>query len=265
MAHNIPITSFGVQEGETIEDVVPAKTLNSIWQRDKKNIKKRIKPGMNIIDIKSSFVEPKTENQRRLISLVRSMPQTIVYGPAGVGKTFLLASLAAEMLQQKKMGKIILTRPNVATGRSIGFFPGILIEKMEPWVAPFLSVLREKFGASAVENMQKNGKIEIIPLETIRGHSFENAYVVLDEAQNCTLDELKAFVTRVGKGSKLVIDGDTSQTDIKNKSGFNTIINMVNNYPDLSEQTGVIEFTVDDVVRSDICASWIRAFNKENL
>lgn len=205
---------------------------------------------------------PKTLKQSEYISALLRADQTIVLGPAGTGKTYVAATYAAQQFSTKNISKIILTRPNVASGKSIGFFPGSLEDKMLPWMMPVVEVLVKHLGRTVFDLATKNGNIEVAPFETMRGRSFENAFVLLDEAQNTTIDELKMFLTRVGEGSKVVLNGDISQTDLKENSGLKKIIHMVKKH---MLPVPVIEFGVDDIVRSALCKLWIKTFIKEGI
>jgi len=204
----------------------------------------------------------KNDNQQLLINSLRGSEQVIVLGPAGTGKTYISATYAAQLYQAKKISKIILTRPNVAAGRSIGFFPGSLEEKMAPWMAPIIDVLTKHLSKGVVETAIKNGNIEITPFETMRGRSFEDAFVLLDEAQNTTVHEMQMFLTRVGEGSQVVLNGDIMQSDLKETSGLKKVIHMAKKH---NLPIPVVEFTVDDIVRSDLCKLWIETFIKEGI
>jgi phosphate starvation-inducible PhoH-like protein len=201
----------------------------------------------------------KTPRQREYIDALLQDDLIFCIGYAGTGKTYVSATAAAKFYQERRIRKIVITRPNVSAGRGIGFFPGSLEEKMAPWVAPIIDVLTKHLGKPAVDIMLKHGDITIEPFETLRGKSFEDAFVLLDEAQNCTYHELKMFLTRLGDGSKTVINGDVMQTDLAHNSGLRQIISIVKQqmlpFP-------IIEFQEEDIVRSDICATWIRAFGK---
>lgn len=187
----------------------------------------------------------------------------VAIGPAGTGKTYLSAMYAGYYYKLGKVDKIVLTRPTVATGKSIGFFPGTLEEKMEPWVQPFKLALEEYLGKSAVETMIKKGSFEIVPFEVIRGRTFDNAFVILDEAQNCTKSEMKAFVTRQGNGSVTIINGDISQSDLNGAgNGLEMISEMIMKSVDLKNKVSIIEFTYEDIVRSDLCKLWVMEFDK---
>ena len=203
---------------------------------------------------------PRTEKQGDYIRAIDDSDQIIVLGPAGTGKTYIAATYAANMYITKQIDKIIITRPNVAAGKSIGYFPGTLEEKMMPWVMPVLEVLHWNLGKGAVDTGIKNGNIEIAPFETMRGRSFKDAFVILDEAQNVTPHEMKMFLTRIGDNCKVILNGDIQQSDLNETSGLARAIHMAKKY---MIPVPVIEFGVVDIVRSDLCKQWIVAFMKE--
>lgn len=205
---------------------------------------------------------PLNENQGIYLAALENSPQTIVCGYSGTGKTFLAASKAANMYLTKKIDKIVLTRPNVSVGKDLGYFPGDLNEKFGPWATPVLDVLQERLGKGVVETGIKNGNIELSPMSVMRGRSFKNAFVILDEAQNTSIPEMKMFLTRIGEGSRVVINGDIKQSDIKEQSGLSKIIHLAKKY---NMDIPVIEFGIDDIVRSDICKQWLIAFEQEKL
>lgn len=221
-------------------------------------------PHSNVVQLKTpknnaSKLVAKTKNQKKLISAINTSEQVITVGCAGTGKTYIPTIMAAQLLESKKIDKIVLSRPNVSAGKSLGFFPGTMEEKYGIWCVPFLSLLKEYFGESHFDLMMKRGIIEIVPFEVMRGRTFDNAFVILDEAENCTLHELKMFVTRIGEGTKVLINGDFKQADIPN-SGLKDLIHIAcaNNI-----DVPVITFGPEDVVRSGICKQWIMAFEGE--
>lgn len=208
-------------------------------------------------------ITPKTENQRLLMNQIKAKVLTIATGSAGTGKSFVASAIAAEMLAAKEIRKIIITRPNVAVSTSLGFFPGPLLEKMAPWVIPILGNLTDFLGKGVVESQLKNGNIEVVPFETIRGRSFDNCFVILDEAQNTTVEEMKAFVTRLGEYSKCVITGDLTQTDLGRHNGLFHLLNLTKNHDELSKYVGKVFFTSDDIVRSGICKLFVLAYEHD--
>ncbi len=209
-------------------------------------------------------IKPKTQNQKHLINAIKAKPMVIAVGPAGTGKSYLTAILAADMLKEGRVDRIVLTRPTVPTGKSIGFFPGSLEEKMEPWCKPILETLKQRLGTS-YEHSMKSGKIEIVPFETIRGRSFERSFIILDEAQNTTPEEVKAFVTRAGEDSITVINGDVEQSDLKGgPNGLKTLIHLAGTHTKLKRYVQVVKFTSDDIVRSGMCQFWVEAFQDQD-
>ena len=195
--------------------------------------------------------------QAEYLACLRNSPQIMVLGPAGTGKTWLAATHAADLYRNRRISKIILTRPNVPCGRSLGFFPGSLQEKFAPWAAPVIDAIRERMGAAPFDIALKNGDIEMVPFEVMRGRSWSDAFILLDEAQNTTATEIKMFLTRVGENCLTVINGDVSQCDLAEASGLRMVLDLIraNDLP-----VPVIEFTIADIVRSGLCAMWVRAF-----
>lgn len=207
-------------------------------------------------------LQPMNENQRQYIQALKTHSQVIVLGPSGTGKTFCAASHAANLYAQRRIEKIIITRPAVSVGKSLGALPGTMEEKFGPWLSPVLSVLEEQLGKGVVETGVKNGNIVMAPLEYMRGSSFKNALVILDEAQNVTVAEFKMLVTRIGENCTLVMNGDIKQSDIKEQSGLSKAIHLAKKY---GMDAAIIEFEVADIVRSDICRAWVEAFYEEGI
>lgn len=206
---------------------------------------------------------PKTQQQSELFYQLKKNNLLVALGPAGTGKTFTACTQAAIWLVGGHVDKIVLARANVPTGKSLGAIPGTLEEKLEPWVMPMTDVLRNQMGKAYYEHGVSKGKIETVALETIRGRSFDNAMILIDEAQQLTMDEIKAITTRIGEGSILVLMGDPKQTDITHKTGLISFVDMITKYN--VDNTCVVEFALDDIVRSDTCANMVRMFYKEGL
>jgi phosphate starvation-inducible PhoH-like protein len=205
---------------------------------------------------------PKNERQSEYIKALDTSTQVIVFGPAGTGKTYVVSSYAASKYFLKDINKIVITRPHVAVGKELGFLPGTLEEKSAPWALPVLDVLERHLGKGVVETGLKAGNIEVAPLALMRGRSFEDAFIICDEAQNITLPELKMLVTRIGEGSKLVLNGDVQQSDLKEGDGLTKIVHMTKKH---MLPIPIVEFGIQDIVRSDICKLWIETFVKEGL
>lgn len=203
-----------------------------------------------------------TPTQGDYLEALRTAPQVIVLGPAGTGKTWIAATHAADLYRKRAITKIILSRPNVPSGRSLGAFPGTLEEKFAPWAVPVTDAIKQRMGAAAFDIAVKRGNIEMVPFEVMRGRSWNDAFVLLDEAQNTTPSEIKTFLTRIGEDCTVVINGDVNQCDLHETSGLRAVIHMIKSQ---MLPVPVIEFTRDDIVRSGICAMWVRAFEEANL
>jgi phosphate starvation-inducible protein PhoH and related proteins len=200
--------------------------------------------------------------QDTYLHALHSSPQVVVLGPAGTGKTWIAATYAAVLYRQHKIRKIILTRPNVPSGRSLGFFPGSLEEKFGPWATPVIDAIKERIGAAAFEIALKNGDIEMVPFEVMRGRSWKDAFILLDEAQNATAAEMKTFLTRIGEDCTAVINGDVSQCDLRETPGLRTVIDLIRSK---ELPVPVIEFSLNDIVRSGVCEMWVRAFEEAQI
>ena len=200
--------------------------------------------------------------QANYLDALRTSPQVIVLGPAGTGKTWIAATHAADLLRNRQIDKIILTRPNVPCGRSLGYFPGTLDDKFGPWTVPITEAIKERIGNAAYEIALKNGAIELVPFEVMRGRSWKNAFVLFDEAQNSTMPEIKTFLTRIGEDCSVVVNGDVSQCDLGEASGLRAVLDLIRAR---ALPVPVIEFTLDDIVRSGICAMWVRAFEEARI
>jgi phosphate starvation-inducible PhoH-like protein len=210
----------------------------------------------------SIHLVPKNNSQENYIKALKNSIQCIVFGPAGTGKTYIVSTYAANEYHIKNINKIVITRPHVAVGKDIGYLPGTLEEKSAPWALPVLDVLERQLGKGVVETGLKNGNIEVAPLALMRGRSFDNAFVICDEAQNITLAELKMLVTRIGEGSQLVLNGDIQQSDLKEADGLSKIIHLTKKH---CLPIPIVEFTAKDIVRSDICKLWIETFMAEGI
>ena len=216
----------------------------------------------NAVKKKTSGILPKGSNQKLLISALKEYTQVFILGPAGTGKTYVTTTYAADRYTLKEIDKIVITRPHVAVGKDLGYLPGTLEEKTYPWALPVLDVLIKHLGKGAVETGIKNDNIEMAPLALMRGRSFDNSFIIVDEAQNITTHELKMLLTRVGEGSTIVLNGDVQQSDLKEADGLSKVIHLAKKH---MLSVPVVEFGVDDIVRSDICAQWVKVFMKEGV
>ena len=211
---------------------------------------------------KTSGLVAKTDKQGDLLKALQESRQVFILGPAGTGKTYVTATYAADLYITKQIDKIVITRPHVAVGKELGFLKGDLTEKTMPWALPVLDVLEKHLGKGAVETGIKNGNIEMAPLALMRGRSFDNAFIIVDETQNITTHELKMLLTRVGEGTTIVLNGDVQQSDLKEADGLSKVIHLAKKH---MMPVPVIEFGVEDIIRSDITAMWVKTFLKEGI
>lgn len=199
-----------------------------------------------LTNFKGKPVYPKTINQEKFVSSLMTKIISIAIGPAGTGKTFLSIATACRMLQNGEVDRLILTRPAVEAGESLGYLPGDLVQKVDPYLKPIYDALNECLGAERVQFHISTGKIEIAPIAFMRGRTLSNAFIILDEAQNCTAPQLKMILTRIGKNSKMAISGDITQIDLPpGKSGFEKIVTALRGL----EQIGIVELSKEDITR----------------
>lgn len=230
-----------------------------VQQQPKRKTTRRVNPKF---EKTKADLTPRTEKQEGLLSALSTSNQVIVLGPAGTGKTYVTTTYASNEYLVGAINKIVITRPHVAVGKDLGFLPGDLAEKTHPWAMPVLDVLREHLGANKLETDIKNGNIEVAPLALIRGRTFNDAFIIVDEAQNLTIDEVKALLTRVGENSTIVLNGDAMQSDLKREDGLTKILHLSKKH---MLPVATVEFEVDDIVRSETCKMWVETFMKEGL
>lgn len=202
----------------------------------------------------------KTQNQRKLVEAVAKNDMVFAVGPAGTGKTYTAVALAVRALKNKEIRRIILTRPAVEAGENLGFLPGDLKEKLDPYMMPLYDALRDMIPAEKLADYVEHGIIEIAPLAFMRGRTLDNAFVILDEAQNATESQMKMFLTRMGRTAKFVITGDSSQIDLpyRQKSGLVYALTILDNIPGI----GIVQLNQTDVIRHKLVKKIIEAFEK---
>ena len=205
-------------------------------------------------------IKARTKNQKLMTTEIETKDMLFAVGPAGSGKTYTAVALAVKYLKEKRVKKIILTRPAVEAGENLGFLPGNLKEKLDPYLQPLYDALRDMLSQSKLDALIENHIIEIVPLAFMRGRTLENAFAILDEAQNATLGQLKMFLTRMGNWSKFIITGDPSQTDLplKQHSGLMPAVNMLKDIKDI----GFIFLNDGDIVRNRLVTRIVNAFDK---
>ncbi len=211
---------------------------------------------------KKRKILPRSQNQKKYFELLNTKDIVLAYGPAGTGKTFLAVAKAVASLQQGLVKKIILSRPAVEAGEKLGFLPGDLKEKVDPFLRPIYDALYEMMPYDQVEKKISNNTIEIAPIAFMRGRTLEDCFIILDEAQNTTKIQMKMFLTRLGKNSKMVVVGDNTQIDLisKNDSGLIDASKKLKNIDDI----GFIELDQRDVVRHEVVRQIINAYEEKN-
>jgi phosphate starvation-inducible PhoH-like protein len=231
-----------------------------------KNMKPKesnVKTFQQLIKTPRKSVIARSEKQSDYIKALKENDIVMSLGPAGTGKSFLAVSVAVTLLMEKKVERVILSRPAVEAGEKLGFLPGDMKEKVDPYLRPLYDALYELFGADKIDKKIESGEIEIAPLAFMRGRTLKNCYAILDEAQNATETQIKMFLTRIGENSKLVVNGDPSQIDLINKSQSG-LIKSRNILKDLNE-IKIIEFDHSDVVRHPLVSKIIKAYQKKNV
>lgn len=212
------------------------------------------------VTAKGKPVKPKTVGQKKYLDLIKKNTVVLGLGPAGTGKTYLAVAAAVKALRAHDVSRIILTRPAVEAGERLGFLPGDLQSKIDPYLRPLYDALYEMLGAESCAKMIEKMTIEIAPLAYMRGRTLDDSFIILDEAQNTTPEQMKMFLTRLGNGSKAVVTGDLTQTDLPRgtKSGLSIAAQILKNIDDI----GIHEFTERDVVRHRLVQKIIMAYDK---
>ena len=206
-------------------------------------------------------VKCKTVGQQQYVAAMREKTVTFGTGPAGTGKTYLAVACAVAAYKSKLVEKIILTRPAVEAGEKLGFLPGDLQTKVDPYLRPLYDALQEMFGLETYAKLMEKGVIEVAPLAYMRGRTLSSAYVILDEAQNATREQMKMFLTRLGEGSKMVVTGDLTQTDLPDgkQSGLSHAVNVLKGVEDIA----IVRLTERDVVRHPLVTAIVRAYERD--
>lgn len=210
--------------------------------------------------VNGKLIKPQTANQRLIVELMKKNDMLFAIGPAGTGKTYTGVALAVKALKEKQVKRIILTRPAVEAGENLGFLPGDLKEKLDPYMQPLYDALRDMIPAEKLANYIENGIIQIAPLAFMRGRTLDNAFVILDEAQNTTHAQMKMFLTRMGKNAKFMVTGDPGQIDLPRRviSGLKEALLVLNNVKGI----GIVYLDDKDVIRHRLVKEIIDAYKK---
>ncbi len=214
--------------------------------------------------VNNSPLVPMNELQRQYISSIQEKQVIIATGLAGTSKTFIPTVIACDQYLLGEINQIYITRPAISNSKSLGFWAGDLQSKMSNWLGPVLTVMKDRLGSGTLEVAIKNGDIQFVPFEVIKGYSFNNAFVLCDEAEDITTEEAKKFVTRIGNNCTAVLAGDLSQSELKDKSGLKKLVELAKNNPHLEASAAWVDFNrPSDIVRSDTCREWILAFRRD--
>jgi phosphate starvation-inducible PhoH-like protein len=216
--------------------------------------------GDRLLTARGKGITPKTIGQKRYVDTIRSSTVTFAIGPAGTGKTYLAVATAVRALQEHQVSRLILTRPAVEAGERLGFLPGTLYEKIDPYMRPLYDALFEMTGADTLSRLMERGTVEVAPLAFMRGRTLNDAFIILDEAQNTTPEQMKMFLTRIGFGSKAVVNGDATQTDLQ--SGQASGLAVVQEILEGIEGIEFCHLGARDVVRHKIVQDIVEAYRR---
>lgn len=251
------LVAYYLKYGHISKEVVAQAFSGGISQEDAPVDKDVIVYGNN-----GAVIRARTVNQQRLVKLYDKCDLLFAVGPAGSGKTYTAIALAVKALREKQVKRIILTRPAVEAGEKLGFLPGDMKEKLDPYLQPLYDALNDMIPAAKLQKYMEEGTVQIAPLAYMRGRTLDNAFVILDEAQNTTLPQIKMFLTRMGRSAKFIVTGDVTQIDLPRKgdSGLIRAMGILSRVKDI----GMVEFDQRDIVRHPLVKQIVEAFDKES-
>lgn len=248
-----------INKGETLSDQNIRYALSLVKEGNEDKLSAMATDTV-CITAKGKPVKAKTLGQKKYCEAIRNNTITFGVGPAGTGKTYLAVAMAVTAFRSKEVNKIILTRPAVEAGEKLGFLPGDLQSKVDPYLRPLYDALFEMLGAENFQRYQERGTVEVAPLAYMRGRTLDDSFIILDEAQNTTPEQMKMFLTRLGFNSKMVVTGDITQIDLPSgkKSGLKRVMRILKNVDDIE----ICRFTQKDVVRHRLVQEIIKAYEK---
>ncbi|MBE6781460.1 MAG: phosphate starvation-inducible protein PhoH [Ruminococcaceae bacterium] len=251
-----------ISKGEVITDQNIDYVFSLVSDGDEHQISRLTDSDCVCVTSKGKPVKPKTLGQKRYLEAIKNNTITIGVGPAGTGKTYLAVAMAVKAFRAKEINRIILTRPAVEAGESLGFLPGDLQSKVDPYLRPLYDALFEMLGAENFQRCQERGDIEVAPLAYMRGRTLDDSFIILDEAQNTTCEQMKMFLTRLGFNSKAVVTGDVTQIDLPKgkKSGLKDAVSVLKKVDDIE----IIRLRGKDVVRHKLVQAIINAYEKSD-
>ena len=248
-----------IESGEKLDYQKLEYAFHLVDEREEKELKK-LDEATIIVTSRGKFIKPKTKGQRKYYETILHHDVTFGVGPAGTGKTYLAVSMAVRAFKRKEVERIIITRPAVEAGERLGFLPGDLQIKVDPYLRPLYDALYDILGAETYVKLKEKGLIEVAPLAYMRGRTLDNSFIILDEAQNTTKEQMKMFLTRFGFGSKVIVNGDITQIDLP-KGKVSGLIHALKVLKGLKE-IGFVRFNETDVVRHTLVKKIITQYEK---
>lgn len=259
--HVIPLLLEMIQRNETVDRIRIRYTIAMVREGKKELIEENLNRVIAVTH-RGKKIICKTVGQRRYVDTIRNHVLTFAIGPAGTGKTYLAMALAVMALKNKEVERIVLTRPAVEAGEKLGFLPGDLTQKVDPYLRPLYDAMYDFMGADSYTKLIERGIVEVAPLAYMRGRTLSDSFIILDEAQNTTSEQMKMFLTRMGFNSRVVITGDITQTDLPagKKSGLAEAVHLLEGIPDI----GIVELSGKDIVRHELVQRIVEAYEAQS-
>ncbi len=239
---------------------ISSEVVEQAFSGGKIDVESRVDKDVIVFGNNGNIIRARTHNQQRLVESYQKCDLLFATGPAGSGKTYTAIALAVRALKEREVKRIILTRPAVEAGEKLGFLPGDLKEKLDPYLQPLYDALNDMIPPAKLQKYMEDGTVQIAPLAYMRGRTLDNAFVILDEAQNTTLSQIKMFLTRMGRSAKFIVTGDVTQIDLPHKSDSG-LIKAMNNLRDV-KQIALVEFDTRDIIRHPLVKQIVNAFER---